>query len=439
MQGSPTPSPTPAVPPPAQPTRPREESPKSDESLRVMASRLDHLIQLVGEISLHQAILERAARENSLGSQTVRNVIDIKSKLTQDLQDAALSLRMIPIENLFQKIERVIRETATNLKKNVVVKRIGDEVTLDKLVVDRMLDPLIHIARNAMDHGIETSEERLAAGKSDKGQVLLTAENTTGGVTLTFADDGRGIDPERVFIRAVEKGLVASDAKLSDAAKQMLIFLPGLSTAEKVSDVSGRGIGMDVVSDVVAKLGGHLELTSTLGQGTRIAMTLPTNLSILNALVIRVEGCQYAIPNQELSEVVNLRELDVQDVEAGRNQVFSLRGRVVPVQSMSTFLRHHLDSTTASATASAQATIGNPSATPIDRLAPKPGLVVRFRDDLLAFSVDHVVGQQQIFVRPVIDSLNQVRVFGGSTILSDGEPSMILNLTEMARTYFENL
>jgi two-component system chemotaxis sensor kinase CheA len=414
---------TPKNPEEAAPSLPGEPV-RTDETLRVAASKLDHLIQLVGEISLHQAILERASREGTLASQTVRNVIDIKAKLTQDLQDAALSLRMIPIEGLFQKIERAVRETATHLRKVVSVIRRGDDVTLDKLVVERMLDPLIHIARNAMDHGIESAETRIALGKRPNGLVRLAAENTTGGVTLIFEDDGQGIDPDIVYKKAVEKGLVQAGVEMSDAAKQQLIFLPGLSTAHEVTDISGRGVGMDVVADAVTKMGGQIDLWSKVGEGTRFRISLPTNLSIVDALVVRVNGCQYAIPNQELSEVVNLGELTVLPVEAGAASVFNLRGRVVPLEDMSAFLASYQRESSADTRAE-------------KRPSTRPGIVVQFRDELLAFSVDHVVGQQQIFVRPVIDSLAPVKVFGGSTILSDGEPSLILNLTEMARQYFE--
>lgn len=394
-----------------------------DETLRVPASRLDHLVQLVGELALHQNILERAARENALQSQMTHNVIGIMSKLTLNLQDAALTLRMIPVEGLFQKVERAVRETSSQLRKVVSIIRRGDDVMLDKLVVDRMLDPLIHIARNAVDHGIESIQERTALAKRPNGLIRISAENSTGGVTLTFEDDGRGIDPEKVFQKALDRGLVDADQKqeMSELAKQMLIFLPGLSTAEKVSEVSGRGIGMDVVASVVNKMGGRVELTSTPGLGTRFTMTLPTNLSILDALVIKIAGCQYAIPNQELKEVINLNDPELEDIDREKDSL-NLRGRKVPLRNMSEFLPQN------------QGPIGAP---PNHDLL-KPGIVVQFREDLLALAVDQVLGPQQVFVRPVIDSLTKVNVFGGSTILSDGEPSIILNLTEMARQYFES-
>lgn len=393
-----------------------------DETLRVSAQKLDHLIQLVGELSLHHAILDRASRDGTMNHGAIRTVIDVKTKLTQDLQDTALSLRMVPVEGLFQRAERVAKETASKLKKSVQVIRRGDEVNLDKIVIERMHEPLIHLARNAVDHGLESETERAALGKSPVGFISITAETSASGVTIIFEDDGRGIDGERVKQKAVEKGLIPEGQEMSEQAKQQLIFIPGLSTAKEISEVSGRGVGMDVVSDVVRKMGGRIDVSSTLGKGTRFSITLPTNLSILDALVVTVEQCLYAIPNQGLSEVVNLKELSTQSVKAGRGQVINLRGRIVPVESMSAFLRH--STSLAQEAKDAQ-------------LEDKPAIIVPYQDQLIALAVDEVIGQQQIFVRPVIRSLAGVSFFGGSTILANGEPSLILNLNEMARKYFE--
>lgn len=389
------------------------ESSKEGETIRVSAAKLDHLIQLVGELSLHHSILDRASREGNLDGQAVRSVIDIKTKLTQDLQDTALGLRMVPLDGLFQRTERVIRETASKLRKLVAVARTGDDVTLDKIVVERMHEPLIHLARNAIDHGLETVEERKAAGKPPVGAVRINAETSTSGVTITFEDDGRGIDGAKIHKKAVDKGLINPTQELSPLAQLQLIFIPGLSSSDKVTEISGRGVGMDVVSEVVSRMGGKVEVWSAPGKGTRFTISLPTNLSILDALVVRVAGCQYAIPNQDLSEVVNLGELEAQPVKAGRGMAMNLRGRIIPIENMGTFLER-----------------------PDTKIA-KAGIIVHLRENALALAVDQVVGQQQIFVRPVINSLASVSFYSGSTILSDGEPSMILNLGEMARKYFE--
>ncbi|MGE0526527.1 MAG: chemotaxis protein CheA [Bdellovibrionales bacterium] len=396
-----------------------EEDRSPDETLRVSVFQLDKVIQLVGELSLHHAVLERSSREGRLASNSTRDVIEIMSNLTQDLQDAALGLRMVPVEGLFQRVERVIRETADQLGKRVTVSRQGDEVSLDKFVLEHMLDPLIHLARNAVDHGIEKPAERRRAGKAEDGQVRLSAETTSDGVTLVFEDDGSGIDPDHVWRKAVELGLVKPDTEWPIAKTLQLIFTPGLSTADQVSEISGRGMGMHVVSDVVSRLRGRVEVHSERGQRTRFTMTLPTNLSILNALIVRVNGQQYAIPNQDLAEVIDLGEMKTHNLDAGAEHAVDLRGRIVPLSHLAAFLDNRLEQRRTEAQ------------------GPRPGIVVQFRDQLLALAVDQVLGQQEIFIRPMIPSLAPVPFFGGSTILADGEPGIILNLGEMARRYFE--
>lgn len=389
-----------------------------EESLRVGVNKLDHLIQLVGEISLHQSIIERASREGTLNTPATKAVIDLKTKLTQDLQDAALSLRMIPVAGLFQKIERVVRETAHRLNKQVQIIRKGEEVTLDKLVVEGMLDPLIHIARNAVDHGVESVVERVQKGKNPHGEIFISAENTAAGVTILFTDDGNGIDGDRVMAKAKERGLIAPDQQMDEADKLQLIFLPGLSTAESVTEFSGRGVGMDVVADSVKKMGGRVNVTSTIGQGTRLTVTLPTNFSILDALVVKVAGGQYAIPTQDLAEVIDLGDFKLQSFNGGEGQAIDLRGRIVPVEEMVTFLdQKH-------------------AAKPTLNQQHRPGIVIDYREDKLAFAIDAVISQQQVFVRPLIGHLAPIGFYSGSTILSDGEPTIILNLPEMAKRYF---
>ncbi|CAN5512834.1 chemotaxis protein CheA [soil metagenome] len=396
---------------------------KIDETLRVSAAKLDRLIQLVGEISLHQSMLVRATIEKTLDTDAVRSVIDLKSKLTQDLQDAALTLRMIPVAGLFQKIERLVRDVATNEKKEVEVIRIGDDVALDKLIVEGMVEPLIHIARNAVDHGIESASDRLKMGKAQHGTVRLIAENTTNGVTITFQDDGRGIDPERVYRKAIEKGLVDPSAEMSAYTKLQLIFMAGLSTAETVTELSGRGVGMDVVAAEVQRMAGQLEVLSEVGKGTRILITLPTNLSIVDALIVRVAGCLYAIPNRDLAEVLDLRDYRVTAIDGDHERAIDLRGRIIPVALIDLFLSQNQNT----AWAEYKTERG---------VEPKPGVVVMHGEDMMTLAVDAILGQNQIFVRPLMGHLTPVSYFSGSTILSDGEPCVILNVPEMARRYF---
>lgn len=409
----------------------RKEAAKVDETLRVSASKLDRLIQLVGEISLNQSILARSATENTLDSKATRTIIDLNSKLVQDLQDAALAIRMIPVEGLFQKIERMVRDTAAKLNKQVHVERYGEDVTLDKLIVESMIEPLVHIARNAIDHGIESMDVRTLKGKAPSGKVKLTAENTSTGVSLIFEDDGKGIDGEIVYKKAVQRGLIDQGQELTPGAKLQLIFMPGLSTAEAVTELSGRGVGMDVVAAEVQRMAGQVEVQSEVGKGTRIHISLPTNLSIVDAIVVRSVGGLYAIPNRDIAEVIDLRDFPPSSVDGDHEQVFDLRSRIIPLAEIETFL------TSALVPKSTRETTGPNSAGPNSVIArPRPAMIVRHHEDLLGISVESVIGQQQVFARPLLGHLRPVPYFSGTTILSDGEPCIILNLSEMARRYF---
>jgi two-component system, chemotaxis family, sensor kinase CheA len=410
----------------------RREPAKADETLRVSANKIDRLIQLVGEISLNQSILARAAVENSLESRASRTIIDLNSKLVQDLQDATLAVRMIPVEGLFQKIERMVRDTAMKLGKQVTVERYGQDVTLDKLIVESIVEPLIHIARNAIDHGIEDIETRRACGKNVTGLIKLTAENTSTGVSIVFEDDGKGIDGDRVYKKAVEKGLVEAGQELTANGKLQLIFLPGLSTAEKVTELSGRGVGMDVVAAEVQRLAGQIEIQSVVGKGTRMHISLPTNLSIIDAIVVKSVGGLYAVPNRDIVEVIDLRDFPPHSVDGDYEQVFDLRGRIIPLAEVDSFLKTPVVHQSHSLQGPREFRVND--APLIEK--PRPCLIVRHHDDLLGLAFDAVIGQQQVFVRPLLGHLSPVTFYSGTTILSDGEPCIILNLSEMARRYF---
>jgi two-component system chemotaxis sensor kinase CheA len=419
----------------------RKDPAKIDETLRVSASKLDRLIQLVGEISLNQSILARSAVENTLDSKATRTFIDLNSKLVQDLQDAALAIRMIPVEGLFQKIERMVRDTAVKLNKQVHVERYGEDVTLDKLIVESMIEPLVHIARNAIDHGIESMDVRTQKGKAPSGKVKLTAENTSTGVSLIFEDDGKGIDGEIVYKKAVQRGIIDQGQELTPGAKLQLIFMPGLSTAEAVTELSGRGVGMDVVAAEVQRMAGQVEVQSEVGKGTRIHISLPTNLSIVDAIVIRSVGGLYAIPNRDIAEVIDLRDFPPSSVDGDHEQVFDLRKRIIPLAEIETFLTSALVPKSARETAAPNSTTPNSTApnstAPNSTIArPRPTMIVRHHEDLLGISVEAVIGQKQVFARPLLGHLRPVPYFSGTTILSDGEPCIILNLSEMARRYF---
>jgi two-component system chemotaxis sensor kinase CheA len=394
---------------------------KSEETIRVSAAKLDELIQLIGELSIHQAIINQGKRDEKLGNKVCQNSIHLSAKITKDLHTKALSLRMQPLHSLFQRLERVIRDVASSLGKPVKLVTEGANVELDRSVIERVVDPLVHILRNAIDHGVEDAPSRSAAGKDPLSTVMLSASQDASGVCIRISDDGRGLDPEKILHKATMLGLVSADARLSTEAIYNLIFLPGFSTAQKVTDISGRGVGLDVVMRAVQGLQGSISIESHKGKGTSFTITLPTSLSIIDALVVTLENIKYAVPMHELTEIIDLASHRIESSGA-KNRMITIRGELVPL----TALANHLVSAKS-----------KPSATQAISCT-KPALVIREGKELIAFEIDSIIGQQQVVVRPLTQQLTSVHGFNGCTILGDGEPGMILSLTEIARGYMES-
>ncbi len=392
---------------------------KSDETIRVAASKLDELIQSIGELSIHQAIVAEAQRTGTMNSKISANALALSQKISKELHNKALSLRMQPVQGLFQRLERVIRDVARAQTKNIQVNHIGTEVELDKTVIERITDPLIHVVRNAVDHGVETVEQRAASEKASPAILTLTAQQDATDVCITISDDGRGIDPERVRNKAIEKGLISRDANLTKEELINLIFLPGFSTAEKVTDISGRGVGMDVVMKAIQALQGSIQVSSELGKGSSFTMRLPMSLSIVDALVVRVDEIKYAVAMHELTEIIDLSGMHIEPTGQD-GQMLDLRGQIIPVARLGKFLTQ-------------QKTFKN-----IVNKAGRPALLIKETRGTVAFEIDRIMGQQQIVVRPLGEKLAGLDEFSGCTILGDGEPGMILSLNNLARSYFNS-
>lgn len=389
----------------------------SNGTIRVAATKLDELIQLIGELSLNQSIVNqfvgRVAKENEVFA----NAVASTSKIAKALQTAALDLRMQPLQGVFQRLRRTAADLVRTQNKEVEIEIVGEDVALDRTVIERVTEPLIHCIRNAIDHGVETPAERKQFGKLPKALLRIQALNEAGGVGISISDDGRGIDTDLIFKKAIEKGLIEAHAELGHRERMELIFLPGFSTAATVTDVSGRGIGMDIVKNAVDALGGELAVESELGIGTTIRMNLPINLSIMDALVVEVDGLDYAVPTKDLSEVIDLNDYRVES--SGQSQkMISLRGRVVPLNP----LRRYLPQSRVGVRAVVDGEWGT-----------LPALVYESEFGKFAFWVDAVKQQQQVFVRPLADHLAHVPGIAGATILSNGEPSMIVSLPVISK------
>lgn len=376
-----------------------------DITTKVKLSQLDHLIRLIGELSLESS---------TMGSQG--------RKILKDLQNTALGLRMQSLEGLFAKLEKSAGDTARRLGKKIAIRKEGLEVELDKQIIENLSEPLTHMIRNAIDHGLEPVAIRRFTGKSEVGLLRFSATDVGGIVELVIEDDGKGIDAERVFQKAVEKGLINENTPLSENEKRQLIFLPGFSTNETITEFSGRGVGMDVVKSLMDKLGGEIEIESGEGRGTRFILKIPTTVSVLNALVIQAGGVSYAIPTQDLREVVNLAEHEIR--YSSRNQAyFVLRDRVVVLRRISEFVKLGPQSS-ALPVALKKTETSSPD---------QPALVVKSGESVVAFPVDQIRSQERLHIRPLNESLRGLSGAIGTAILSGGEPSLILNLQSLVR------
>ncbi|MCX6109701.1 MAG: chemotaxis protein CheA [Proteobacteria bacterium] len=388
---------------------------KQDESIRVSLRKLDSVIRLIGELSIQHAIVCNARDVGTVNEFASVEAIGLAHKVIQDLQSEAMSLRMQTLEVLFQRMERVCRDVAMQQQKSIQVVLKGTEVELDKTVIERMKDPLVHILRNAVDHGIEDAEGRAQSEKPAIATLTIEGIQTAGNVSIRISDDGRGLNEERILRKAIERGLVSASAKPSKEEIHQMIFLPGFSTAEKVTDVSGRGVGMDVVRRAVDDLGGSIAIESRLGHGTQFLINLPSTLSIVNAVVINLSDKLYAVPVQDVEEVVDMSSVQIERTTQ-RGRVINLRGRILPVERLATFLPPHTQDS-------------------IQSERKSVAIIARHQSTTVALEVDGIVGQQSIVVRQLEGKLSQVPGFSGGTILASGEPSMIIHLPQIVKSY----
>jgi two-component system, chemotaxis family, sensor kinase CheA len=386
---------------------------KPDETIRVSLKKLDSVIRLIGELSIQHSIITNAKESESLNSVQAADAINLSHKVIQDLQSETMSLRMQPLEGLFQRMERVARDVARqqNKKINVVLK--GTDVELDKTVIEQMKDPLVHILRNAVDHGIELESDRIKSGKFPTATILIEGIQTATNVTIRISDDGQGLNEEKILQKAKEKGLVDASAVPPSHEIHQMIFWPGFSTAEKVTDVSGRGVGMDVVRQAVNDLSGEIEISSTRHKGTQFDINLPSTLSIMDAIVVLLNKNHYAIPIQDVVEVIDMKTTQV-STTTQKGRVINLRGKILPVESLQEYL---------------------PDQQAAPRAVGHVALIARHQHTTVAFEVDRVAGQQSIVVRQLEGSLAKVPGYAGGTILSTGEPSMIIHLPQVVKSY----
>ncbi|MCX6119801.1 MAG: chemotaxis protein CheA [Proteobacteria bacterium] len=395
----------------------RQTGHKPDETLRVSLRKLDAVIRLIGELSIQISIVNSAKDQGNFEAQTTSEAISLTHKIVQDLQSESMTLRMQPLDALFQRMERVARDVARQQGKKISVILKGTDVELDKTVVEAMKDPLVHILRNAVDHGIENEETRVKLGKPPIATVTIEGIQTASNVTIRISDDGQGLNEERILKKARDRNLVSKDIDPPPHEIHKFIFMPGFSTAEVVTDVSGRGVGMDVVKRSVDDLGGDIDIQSQRNKGTEFNITLPSTLSILDAIVIGLNGTQFAIPIQDVIEVIDMKSTIV-ETSTKKGRLINLRGKVLPLESLDQYLP-----------------VGKPTLKTQKPIA----LIARHQSTTVAFEVDQIEGQQSIVVRQLEGNLSKVAGFAGGTILATGEPSMIIHLPQVLKSYISTV
>ena len=305
----------------------KSAAPAVDESIRISVSKLEHLLNYVGEMVILQSVLREQFQMTE--SLLVRKTIQQLGKVGKEIQDISMSLRMVPIKPTFQKMQRIVRDTAQAVKKDVSIKLYGEDTELDKTVLEKLSDPLVHLIRNSVDHGIEFPEARLASGKSAKGEVTLSAAQKSGKLVIEVKDDGGGLNPEKLKQKAIEKGVLKPGTSLTEKEAYNLIFAPGFSTKEQVTDVSGRGVGMDVVKTNIQDLSGEIQIFSELGKGTTFQITLPLSLAIIDGMAVTFANDKFIVPLNQVYETIRPHFNQIQ-FNQGLGNTLMLRGENLP-------------------------------------------------------------------------------------------------------------
>lgn len=394
-----TAAPAPAAAPPAPPAL--------GQSIRIELGKLDKLIDAVGELVIAQAMMAQRLAGDGLA---VKEELTILEGLTRDIQESAMSIRAQPIGSVFSRVPRILRELTTTTGKHVRLEVSGESTELDKTVIERLGEPLTHLIRNAVDHGIESAEARIAAGKPAEGTLTLSAEHRSGRILIRIADDGAGINRERVFAKAVEKGLIAPDAQLSKEEIDHLIFAPGFSTAATITNVSGRGVGMDVVRQNVKELGGRITIDSEPGSGTTFTLTLPLTLAISDGMVVNVGDQTLVVPLANVVESLRPTEAEVQGLGAHRAMI-NVRGKFIPVLPL-------------------HAAVGARGA--IEQAHEGVLIVVETEGaGRAALLVDAIYDQRQVVIKSLDTHYRSVEGVSGATILGDGMVALIVDVDSL--------
>lgn len=382
-------------------------------SIRVDTAKIDSLINMVGELVITQSMLGMLGEDFDMSR--VEKLIEGLGQLerhTRELQESVMQIRMLPISFTFSRFPRLVHDLSTKMGKSIELEMIGEDTEVDKTVIEKIGDPLVHLVRNSLDHGIEMPDDRVAAGKPETGKIQLIASHKGGNIVIEIRDDGRGLNRDKILEKALEKGVVADASNLTDKQIYELIFEPGFSTADQISDVSGRGVGMDVVRRNINELGGGIEIESNPGEGSAIIIRLPLTLAILDGQSIKVGEETYIVPLVSIIESIQVRA-DMVNMVAGKGETFKLRDEYLPVIRL-----HEVFG------------IDNPKTTNIAE-----GLLVVVEGDggKCGLFVDDLLGQHQVVIKSLETNYKKVEGASGATILGDGSVALILDIPDLMR------
>ncbi len=384
--------------------------------VKLDTEKLDSLVNLVGELVIAQSMVVQNPDVQSINSLQLLRCLRQLSRVTTELQRNAMSLRMVPIRNLFQKMGRLVRDLGVSQNKQVQLVLEGEDTELDRNIVEKMGDPLIHMIRNSVDHGLEGPDERVANGKPAMGTVRLSASHQRGGIVIRIQDDGRGLNTDRILAKAVERGLVRPNSGLSESEIHALIFLPGFSTAEAITDLSGRGVGMDVVLGNIESLRGKVEIESVFGKGTTFTILLPLTLAIIDGLLVAVGEDRYIIPTLSVRESFRLRPGMVSTVHE-RGEMVTVRGKQTPLLRLGRFL-----GATSKATQAEDGII----------------VVVESGDTARGLLVDELIGKQEVVIKSLGPAFEHQNLAAGGAVLGDGWVALILDVDTLVKLPIEN-
>ncbi len=374
-------------------------------TVKVDTNKLDNLFNMVGELVIANSLI--SGEMNSINNNGLSKNLSQLNKVTKDIQDQVMSMRMVPLKQTFQKMSRLARDVSLRAGKKVKLQISGEETELDKNVIEEIADPLVHILRNSVDHGIEPENERVAKGKPGEGIVRLSAFHRGGNIVIEIEDDGRGLQKDKILKKAIEKGLINDQSGLSDNQIYHLIFTPGFSTAENVTNISGRGVGMDVVTKNIEKIRGKVEVTSHEGKGTQFTIKLPLTLAIIDGIVVKVGNATYIIPTISIEESIRPKREEINTI-TNKGEVINRRGNLFPLVRL-----HKLYN------------INTTKTNPWDAIV----IIVESEEGRFSILVDELIGQQQVVIKNLGERFKNVKGISGSAILGDGKVGLILDVS----------